>query len=62
MVSNELKTPSVLHLTEKYGDKRVEDAMIFISRATDAMGLLVNIPPTPERVEAVLKAVYGEYE
>lgn len=50
-------------LVEKWGTDRVEEtAMFIIAKAKDHRGLLVNIPPTPERVEAVLEAVYGEYE
>lgn len=49
-------------LVEKWGGQRVEDAMIFIERGKDHRGLLVSIPVTKERVEAVLEAVYGEYE
>lgn len=61
-MSNELKRLGVMHLVEKYGAERVEDTMIFIERSKDARGLLVSIQPTPKRVEAVLEAIYGEYE
>jgi len=49
-------------LVEKWGGYRVEDAMIFIERGKDHRGLAVSIPVTKERVEAVLEAVYGEFE
>ena len=49
-------------LVEKWGGERVEDTMMYIEGAKDHRGLLVRIPVTKERVEAVLKAVYGEYE
>lgn len=49
-------------LVEKWGGQRVEKTMIFIEHSEDARGLLVSIPCTKERIEAVLEAVYGEYE
>ena len=49
-------------LVEKWGPFRVEDAMIFITESKDHRGLAVSILVTKERIEAVLEAVYGEYE
>ncbi len=49
-------------LVAKWGGQRVEETMIFIELAKDHQGLLVRIPATKERIEAVLEAVYGEYE
>ena len=49
-------------LAQKWGGQRVEKTMIFIERSTDYRGLAVSIPVTKERVEAVLEAVYGEFE
>ena len=59
---NELKGFDVSSLVEKYGAKRVEATMIFIERSMDHRGLLVSMPVTKARVEAVLEAVYGKYE
>ena len=59
---NELPPIDYGDLIEKWGGRRVEDTMIYIEGAKDHRGLLVNIPCTQERVEAVLEAVYGEYE
>lgn len=59
---NQLPSIDYSDLIEKWGGRRVEDTMIHIEGAKDHRGLLVNIPCTQERVEAVLKAVYGEYE
>ncbi len=49
-------------MVRKWGGQRVEKTMIFIERSEDARGLLVSIPVTKARVEAVLEAVYGEFE
>ncbi len=50
-------------LVEKWGADRVEETEMFIiAKAKDHRGLLVNIESTAERIEAVLEAIYGEYE
>lgn len=61
-MSNELPSVDYSALTSKWGGRRVEDVCIFIGEAKDHRGILVNIPATTERVEAILEAVYGEYE
>ena len=48
-------------LIRVYGAKNVEDTCIYITQSTDPKGLAVSIPPTKDRVEAVLEAVHGEF-
>jgi hypothetical protein len=46
-------------LIDQFGEKNVESALIFITRAYDFRGLRVMIRPTPEMVRDVLEAVHG---
>lgn len=55
-------TLDVGELSERWGAARVENAMIFITKAEDRNGLAVQIPLTEGRVGAILEAVHGEYE
>jgi hypothetical protein len=46
-------------LTDLYGERAVEEAMIAIARAVDKKGLKIIVKSSPERVRAVLEAIYG---
>lgn len=49
-------------LSLKYGQKNVENTMIYISgQLHPKTDLQVNIPYTIDRVEKILDAVHGEY-
>ena len=61
-MSKELPRVDYSALTSKWGGRRVEDVCIFIGESKDHQGVLVNIPATTERVEAILEAIYDEYE
>ncbi len=49
-------------LSEKWGQPRVENAMETLDNAVDYRGIFQPSEVTRAKVEAVLKAVYGESE
>lgn len=49
----------IKELTNLYGEKAVEYAMIAIQHSYDRRGLRVLIRPEANRVRAVLEAIYG---
>ena len=54
--------PDFSDLTEKYGEKNVEDTCIYILTASHPQsGLAVAIQPTHKRVADVLDAVHREF-
>ena len=60
-MTNKLTTVDYDKLVAKWGGQRVEDVCIFIvDKAKDHQGLLLNIPATAERVEAILESIYHE--
>jgi hypothetical protein len=46
-------------LIEEWGQKNVEEALIYISHQYDRKGLRVSIKPTPEMVRDCIEAVHG---
>ena len=48
-------------LIEKYGEKNVEETMMYITNSTDPRGLAVLITPTVSRVTEILDAVHREF-
>jgi hypothetical protein len=49
-------------LCERYGQKNVEQTMIYITQQLHpTTDLQVNVPYTATRVEQILDAVHGEY-
>ena len=46
-------------LIAEFGERNVEETLIFIARACDSKGLHVMLRWTPEMVRAVLEAVHG---
>ena len=54
-------TPELLELVELYGEKNVEDAMMFIINSHDFRGLAICIDPDPELIREILWAVHGPY-
>lgn len=46
-------------LTLRYGEKNVEQALIYIARSCDRRGKHVMVKPSMKMLSAVLDAVYG---
>lgn len=60
-MADRVTAQEILELSEKWGAHNVEDAMIFLANCKDHKGVLLNIVPTKENIDAVLEAVrdYG---
>ena len=46
-------------LIAEFGQKNVEETLIYLTTACDSRGLSVIIEKTPERVREILEAVHG---
>lgn len=55
----EAEYQALLPLVKEFGERNVEEACIFVTKACDSKGLRVSIRPAPEMVRAILEAVHG---
>ena len=55
----DLGTAKCKILVDAFGERNVEEALIFIAKQCDANGLRVLIVPTYEMVRALLETVHG---
>ena len=58
---NELPETDYSDLIQKYGEKNIENTLIYIFEATDPRGLAVGIQPTYGRVAEILDVVHQEF-